>query len=93
MSVYAGVFRMALDTYCGPVIRDEKTGSQSLAGLDLNPIASLAFRIGRSAYLQEMRRMIATTSTEVGLAFRTKVLSRNLTTDSQRPLTAPSVLF
>ena len=70
MSVYAGVYiHSALDTYCGLVIKGEKTGSQSLAGLDLNPIASLAFRIGRSAHLQKMRRMIATTSTSVRLAF------------------------
>jgi hypothetical protein len=50
----------ALDTYCGPATRGEKTGNESLAGLDLNRSTSLAFRIGRSAYHREMRRAIAT---------------------------------
>jgi hypothetical protein len=32
----------------------ERTGSDTLAGIDLNPIASPAFRIGYSANPQEM---------------------------------------
>jgi len=59
-SVYADVPYRALDTYCGPATRGEKTGNESLTGLDLNPIASPAFRIGRGAYPREMRRAIAT---------------------------------
>lgn len=71
-SVYADVpSRSTLDTYCGPATRGDKTGNESLAGLDLNRITSPAFRIGRSAYPREMRRAITTLiATPAGLAFR-----------------------
>jgi hypothetical protein len=39
-------------------------------GLALNPNASSAFRIGRGAYLREMRQAKATSRTTIGLAFR-----------------------
>jgi hypothetical protein len=42
------------------MIRGDRTGNETLTGLDLNPVASLAVSIGRSAYSREMRHPIAT---------------------------------
>jgi hypothetical protein len=56
---------LALDTYCGPTTQDVRTGYEYLAkGLALNPNASSAFRIGRGAYLREMRQTKTTSRTQ-----------------------------
>jgi hypothetical protein len=56
---------LALDTYCGPTTQDVRTGYEYLVkGLALNPNASSAFRIGRGAYLREMRQTKTTSRTQ-----------------------------
>jgi hypothetical protein len=56
----------------------KETGNETLAGLDLNPIASLAFRIGRGAYLREMRRADATNILRPYLRYGTDVRSHTI---------------
>jgi hypothetical protein len=51
---------LALDTYCGPTTIRIDWLREPARALALNLIASLAFRIGRSAYPREMRQTNAT---------------------------------
>ena len=50
------IITLALDTYCGPTTIRIDWLREPVRDLALNLIASLAFRIGRSAYPREMRQ-------------------------------------